>query len=108
MSCGTHDHGSSAKEQPAPPGDGPHAGHNAHAEASVAPAAAIGWERIARSPTAWLLGAFLVVAAHFALSGSAARIWSVLPYFAVVWMLLHHLGGHGGHGSGGGAGGHRH
>lgn len=91
MSVGPH-HDSSAER----PGTGHEdASHEAQGGADgVVPTRSL-WAGAIRSPTAWLLGAFLVVAAYFAVAGDPSRAWTVLPYFAIAWMFLHHVGGNG-------------
>jgi len=106
--CGSHDHQKKGEQQ----SSGAHAGHGASQPADPSTDRALSptsssWQQILRSPTAWLAGAFLLVAAYFAVIGQASRILPIVPYVLIGWMLLHHLGGHGSHGGGKG-GGHQH
>ena len=91
MSAGPHHHSSVDRA-----GTGhEHASHEGQGGADAVVSTRSLWTGAIRSPTAWLLGAFLAVAAYFALTGDPSRTWTVLPYFAIAWMFLHHLGGHG-------------
>ena len=96
MSSGHHDHSGHRGEERLPTAheQGPHEGPTGGQTALTTRSA---WAGVLRSPTAWLLAALVVVAGYFALTGDPSRVWTALPYFAIAWMLLHHLGGHGGH-----------
>lgn len=100
MSCGPHDHGGDRGD------DTPHAAHehgpDRRDDGGTAFHARSAWSSALRSPTMWLLAALALVAASFALKGDPSGFWGALPYFAIGWMLLHHLGGHGGHARHGG------
>lgn len=97
MMCGPHGHDEHRASDPNAPAD-EHTQHDHAGAGAPAPPQRNVWSTIARAPTAWLLGAFLLVAAYFAVTGDSSRVWTFLPYVAIGWMLLHHLGGHGGHG----------
>lgn len=98
--CGSHDHKKADDPQPS----GAHAAHSAREPADPSTDRALSparpWQQVSRSPTAWLAGAFVLVAAYFAVTGEASRILSIVPYVLIGWMILHHLGGHGSHGGG--------